>query len=248
MKLEAIVDPFSDLSSKSPDKQDKIEVQKDGLVELAFSKYKQVIAPSSLVWDSVVKQFRIHELKPLAPGQLNMLLQKMINYRLRDFRTDLFPGRFFTYMIKKTYMNGNYKISIDTGDTSIRNLGTGLTSSPAAMMHLTINGNVGGEFAAGSSDIKYHVKGDVGMFGANPKFCDFVIEGDVKSGAICSDNSRFDIRGDFEGYARASCNNCTFVVHDDETYTKLKKRLSMIWNNHNTIIYGDRKEVFRRSL
>jgi hypothetical protein len=271
MKLETIVDPFSDLTSKSPERRDNVDAETDEKVlRVLDNKYFS----ESL------------EERALSPDQINKALRIIIAER-RFWGDDqqLYVGDFFTRMVRDSYKIGNNDFVLNVQDKSLVDFGNLLCGTKDKPINIKIYGNVD-ILAHKAKYCNFHVFGnsivEIGK-GEEAENCNFIIEGDV--GTFFGRKSRecnFHIKGNadyvcgmqsvlsnyvIEGNAGHECgahaDRCVFeikgkmlpgwltkntlaiepnypsdtkyILHDEETYKDLKRKISILNRNLNSI-------------
>jgi hypothetical protein len=221
------LDPFKDLTSKSPEKIIEIEVGKDELVEKAY----EAIGKYDIRRDFKIRDSAVESIEDiiLSPAQVNMLLQKVIRGQSeKDINEKKAVQYLFAILHVNSYIVGNNDFVLNTGDTIINEFGT-LKARKDRPATVSIYGNVGRDFAIGSENVIYNVHGNTGFrSGQKTMDCIFNFYGDVGNYiGIFAENCEFNICGDIItpriSYIATGAKNCTYRAHK-KVYDKLCKQ------------------------
>lgn len=219
-KLEALVNPFNDLQSGSPDRIIKPTFEQDDKVNAALDFYLNE-AISSYDGEktcndakSCISQFKL----VLTPSQINLALQKILateQFLKLPTWHDATASLFLKKLVQDSYDKlGFDSFSFDSGDFALDTLFFELKAKKEKPMTINLNGNAGMLFANNSEYCRYYIRGSVGRQCGGDSFgSEFYIRNNV--GENCgheAENSLFNIEGDAGKCIAMGSMDCQFSV------------------------------------
>jgi len=225
------INPFNNQKSqKMPEKEGKVEIEKDMLVERTLELYR-----TEQIWNETIIDSVYDEMYVLNPPQIDILLQRILKEtekrpRYID-RGILGASRFITGLIQKSYDNGHNNFQLTTGGRlincfqlkgkednrlklTIKGNALNDTGTGSENCILSVEGNAGVNFGFRSKNSIFNLEGNTGgSCGQHSERCTYNIGGDV--GGSCGKKSkkcRFDIKGNTGGYLGEWAENCRFDI------------------------------------
>jgi len=166
------INPFLNQKSQhQPEKESKVEYEKDPLIEKTIELYDEQ-KPCWILTDKDKTDF-----ETLNPLQIDTVLQKILQ---KDEKPFSMTGPFLSKLIQKSYDNGHNYFTLNTQDTRIEKIGSHLSSEIENPLRLTVNGNAGSYFGENSFNCAFWVKGDVaGLCGRKSHGCIYNIDREI---------------------------------------------------------------------
>jgi len=242
--LQALVNPFANKESASPDNiEKKVTAKRDGKLEAAFNKYNRLEYRESDGKSDEYIESRFKEIaklnpETLTPAQIDIFLNRVIKETKPWKLEAAFTGMYLSYLIQLSYNSGHNDFHLTTADSKLDDLLIEVGGSEkrrlkahifgqycsdvgrrAKYLDLVVDGRVG-HIGIDASYSSFNVNGDVStMCGWASMYCDFVVTGDVDEIIGDSQHCTYTIEGKFSGLSNVR--NCTFQTHNPETYEKM---------------------------
>jgi hypothetical protein len=214
MTIEAIVDPFADLSSQSPEKRKKIETESDAALQKAYEKYVQ----NREINGDEFENLELDDV--LDPAQINPLVQLAIENNQYNEYIFRFLGEF----IQNSYDHGYNDFFIDLKGRHMQGSGI-IKGRKNNNLRIKILGNV--SYISFSEHGTIDIHGDV-----------------ISTIATSSKYSTYILRGKLSpkpwGYnIGTGSERCIFASPDMETYERLEKHVRkkelFFFKTHNIV-------------
>jgi len=213
------VNPFNNHNyQENPEKERKVEFEKDKLVEKTLEQYKTVELNEHSTMGDVRKQMSQFELQTLKPAQIDHALQRIIKENQEYKKASkssinrlesAYTGEFLSDLVQKSFENGNNNFILNTQDAAISTLGHQLKGTPEEPIQITIQGNTGHNCGYESERCEFYITGNTG-----------------NSCGVESKDCRYDIQGDIGDWFSVTTKRCTFISSNKKTYEKMKRALT----------------------
>jgi hypothetical protein len=213
--MKAIVDPFDNLQSKEPDKQENVESDLDEKVQKTYGLYsKDGYDINFGYFQELRRLLKSFRLETLTPAQINHFLQKIKETAYESRLQNGATGYFFSRLITLSYLSGHDQFVLDTGDTKIDNLCYLLMARKDNPIKVIVNGNVGTFFGGGSKFCDYVVNGDSldNFFGESSYNCRYEVNNVTRGCGSDSKNSFYKIKGNAGPGFAADAEDCVFDI------------------------------------
>jgi len=217
--LEALVNPFGDLKSESPDNVNKINFEKDELVDKLVKNYiqaGQLFGRSTIFLEKRQRENALSSkglVEILTPSQINLLLQKLKALSPKKI-ADSDTGAFFSTLIEYSFRNNYNDFTLHFGEFEITNFGNTLSGLYDTHVKVNIYGSAGNYFAKWASYCDFIVHGNVGFAcGERSSDCKYEIDGSAgTSFGIQATRCVFNLRGDADAVAGQEAEKSEFYI------------------------------------
>jgi len=215
------INPFENQKSQNePEKEKKVEYEKDEAVEKTLEQYS-IIKREKRYLSNYNEAANVLYFN-LTPEQINISLQRMMVDTPKDVLEHSVTGMFLSHIIQKSYDGGHNDFVLNTMETQIPYIGYGVKGTRENHLKITVKGNAGDGFGCLSKECVYNA-------------------GKVKS-ISNSFNCIFNIDDIAEPEEVKDASNCTFITSNKELYDVINE------NTKLAKIYPDLKDDIATSL
>jgi len=245
-RLEALVNPFSNLKSESPENIDQVQFEKDEAVEKAVHTYfllpfafKAQGLDDYLPENIMQKYISPLETNVLTPPQISLFIQRLKKQATGWQYFHELTGYFISRQIQDSYNNGHNDFVLELNNSEIYNL-IRLQGTEENPLKLKIVGDAGSWLGYQSEYCEYDINGDVGEnCGNESRNSIYRIKGNINTdSAEFARDCIFEIEGKplFQGKSQGwagSAKDCKFITSNYET----AKMIAPTLGEGNELVY-----------
>jgi len=161
------INPFeSQKSEKGPEGENKVEFEKDELVEKTLEKYSKLLPSThtllgTFLFDLFAYRLRKTKKPCLTPAQIAIFLHEAIRTSTKQKIENAVTGIYLSGLIQESYNKGNNNFFLNTQDGKIDFLGSDIIGEPSRPVKILITGNAGHCIAERSRHCKYYITGTI---------------------------------------------------------------------------------------